>query len=310
MSGVRFAPSPTGRFHLGNLRTAWISWKLARSHQLPWIVRFEDIDQPRVLSGAQEEQLSDMRELRLVPDKIYVQSARRERHWSLFQKAVSLGKIYPCICSRKEIQAAMEGIASAPHIALGSTPPIYSGKCRCETKDALLKAKEAPAFQSGQLLLGWRFKNDDPSGAHDFIAARTSAQVEAGSFVPSYHWACAIDDLDGKYNLLVRAADLSSATEIQRKIQLWIFEIENLTTRLPAVFHTSLIVQNDGHRLEKRTAGVTLKELLARGWSSEKILQKFEECIDSKLFHLAFEPMDIVGEKAASRTLQEISFDL
>lgn len=246
-----------------------------------------------------------MREFGWVPDEVIVQSARRERHWQLFQKAVASGKIYPCVCSRKEIQSAMETLASAPHLALGSVPPVYSGKCRCETNEALAKAKASP-----QILLGWRFKNDEPSGAQDFIVARTSAQVDASSFVPSYHWACAIDDLDGRYDLLVRAADLSSATEIQRKIQNWICEVENLEPSLPAVFHTSLIVQNDGHRLEKRTAGVTLKELKAHGWTKEKILKQFQASFDLNLFQFKFKPFEVLGEKAASRTLHEISFDL
>jgi glutamyl/glutaminyl-tRNA synthetase len=249
-----------------------------------------------------------MRELGLVPSEIIVQSARRERHWQLFQKAMASGKIYPCVCSRKEIQSAMETLASAPHLALGSAPPVYSGKCRGSTNEALSKAKAKSQCLEGQLLLGWRFKNDDPSGAQDFMIARTSVQADVSSFVPSYHWACAIDDLDGQYDLLVRAADLSSATEIQRKIQNWICEVEGLELNLPAVFHTSLIVQNDGHRLEKRTAGVTLKELKASGWTPEKILKQFEANFDFHLFHLPFKPLDILGEKAASQTLEQISF--
>jgi len=73
-SGVRYAPSPTGRLHLGNLRTAWVSERWARSLSLPWVVRFEDIDRPRVISGSQEQQLADMRALGLKPDVVLVQS--------------------------------------------------------------------------------------------------------------------------------------------------------------------------------------------------------------------------------------------
>jgi glutamyl/glutaminyl-tRNA synthetase len=266
-------------------------------------VRFEDIDLPRVLPGAQEEQLADMRELRLVPAEIIIQSARRPRHWELFQKAVISGQIYPCVCSRKEIQSSLETLASAPHLALGSLPPVYSGKCRNVTDATLAKAQAAP-----QILLGWRFKSAEPSGALDPIIARTSAQMDASSFVPSYHWACAIDDLDGGYDLLVRAADLSSATEIQRKIQNWICEVEGLEPRLPAVFHTSLIVQNDGHRLEKRTAGVTLAELKARGWTIEAILKNFEESFDFRLFQQPIKPGEVMGESAVSLSLQDLRF--
>ncbi len=299
MAGARFAPSPTGSFHIGNLRTAWISWKLAQSHRLPWVVRFEDIDQPRVIPGAQEEQLGDMRELGLFPDAIVVQSARRARHWELFQRALALGQVYPCVCSRKEIQSALEGLASAPHLPLGEAPSLYSGKCR--TLSSVSPAVGAP--------LGWRFKDADSSGTHDFIIARTAANKDPASFVPSYHWACAIDDLDGEYEILVRAADLGSATDLQRKVQAWICGVENRAPRFPAVFHTSLIVQNDGHRLEKRTAGVTLRELKAQGWRIEAILERFEASVDLSLLQREFEPSEIFGESAVSRTLRELGFN-
>jgi hypothetical protein len=86
--GVRFAPSPTGVFHVGNLRTAWISHQWSQKLKLPWVVRFEDIDQPRVIKGSQEKQLADMKSLGLVPDRVYLQSQNRKRHWNLFEKIV------------------------------------------------------------------------------------------------------------------------------------------------------------------------------------------------------------------------------
>jgi glutamyl/glutaminyl-tRNA synthetase len=299
MSGVRFAPSPTGSFHIGNLRTAWISWRLAQKFKLPWIVRFEDIDQPRVVSGAQEEQLRDMSELGLVPDQVLTQSADHLRHWELFQKAVASGQVYPCTCSRKEIQSALEGLASAPHMALGSHAPLYGGKCR----------QTQPGVAPKNSLLGWRFRADDPSGAHDFIVARTTVG-ESSSFVPSYHWACAIDDYDGAYDMLVRAADLRSATDIQRKIQSWLSRQEGRPELWPAVFHTSLVVQNDGHRLEKRTAGVTLGELKKQGWTAQKLVELFEKSFRGHepqgLLHYG----EISGEPADSLTLEELGIHL
>jgi glutamyl-tRNA synthetase len=300
MGGVRFAPSPTGRFHLGNLRTAWISWKIAKKLGLRWVVRFEDIDQPRVVQGAQEEQLSDLRALGMEPDEVIVQSSRRARHWELFLKAREEGVIYPCVCSRKEIQSALDGMASAPHIALGSAPPQYSGKCRLHS----------PAQWSAHAMLGWRFRSEDPSGAQDFIVARTAGSVAPESFVPSYHWACAIDDEDGKYDLLVRAADLSSATAIQRRVQVWMAGGEK-QARLPAVYHTSLVVQDDGHRLEKRTMGVTLKELQSKGWTIERILGAFESSWSSE--HLeslksGLKPGIILSEPKISLFLKDLGF--
>src|SRR6476659_5113424 len=91
---VRFAPSPTGTFHVGNLRTAWVSYRWSRVLRMPWVVRFEDIDGPRVVNGARERQLADMAALGLVPDEILVQSARHERHRALFLRAVADGSVY------------------------------------------------------------------------------------------------------------------------------------------------------------------------------------------------------------------------
>lgn len=274
-TGVRFAPSPTGHFHIGNLRTAWISWFWAQKLSVPWVVRFEDIDTPRVLDGARESQLADMAALGLIPDQLFDQSSFRERHLNLFRRAVHEGRVYPCDCSRKEVQSALAGIASAPHEA---QPPVYSGHCRSLAADRKLNAQDT---------IAWRFRMPDETGNRDFIVARTSvsflnhdrsmvSSVTDENFTPAYHWACAIDDYDGGYALLVRSWDLAPALELQRAIHLWLCEIE--TFRAPAgVFHTSLLVNRDGSRLEKRTKGVRLSELFAQGETSHSILQKFEE---------------------------------
>jgi glutamyl-tRNA synthetase len=124
--GVRFAPSPTGRFHVGNFRTAWISWHLAQKFKFPWIVRYEDIDQPRVLIGAREQQRSDLESIGLKANCEFLQTDFRSRHWELFERAIITKQIYPCDCSRKDVQAALSSMASAPH----SVTATYSGRCR------------------------------------------------------------------------------------------------------------------------------------------------------------------------------------
>ncbi|MBS1963747.1 MAG: hypothetical protein JST04_16170 [Bdellovibrionales bacterium] len=304
-AGVRYAPSPTGRFHVGNLRTAWVSAKWARALGTPWIVRFEDIDEPRVVAGARERQLEDLAALGLVPDEVNLQTSRRERHYALFLRAAAEGAIYPCTCSRKEVQDALSGIASAPHGRPGSaatTAPIYTGHCR----NAAIAAKPGPGG------VAWRFRSADEAGAQDFIVARTSSaadprilpSVADASFVPAYHWACAIDDFDGKYRLLVRAWDLAESTPLQREIGEWISKGEGSVFEAPAVYHASLVVRNDGHRLEKRTAGVTLPELRSAGWTAERLLAQFEASFD-------FDPSDlspgrIFGETARERTLADL----
>ncbi len=257
LRGVRFAPSPTGNFHVGNFRTAWVSFELARRHGQPWIVRFEDIDAPRVQPHAQMRQLEDMRVLGLMPDEVTIQSHAHARHRALFDQAVGSGQVYPCTCSRKEVQEALAGLASAPH-SPDASAAVYSGHCRAE-----------PA-RAGKGAVAWRFRMEDESGTRDFIVGRT----EAKAFTPSYHWACAIDDADGGYALLVRAWDLAPVLEQQRAIQRWMGRI-GAGKGLPEVFHTALVVADDGSRLEKRTKGVTLSELEAAGLSPEEIVAKF-----------------------------------
>lgn len=278
MSSVRFAPSPTGKFHLGNLRTAWVSWRFSRALGLPWFVRFEDIDAPRVIPGAQEDQLSDLRDLGMVPDRVSVQSSQRTRHEALFAVATREGVLYPCTCSRKEIAQELEGMASAPHGA----GPVYTGRCRGTARRA----------KSPRPTVAWRFFcEDDPTGRSDFVAART----DASGFIPAYHWACAIDDHDGAHALLVRAWDLAPAILPQRRIFEWLARQERSARAYPAVFHSSLIVAPDGRRLEKRTKGVTWSELAGSGVRAADLLNAFDLSFAPDLFR-GFEPGKIWGE--------------
>ena len=291
--GVRFAPSPTGRFHIGNLRTAWIAEQFARKNSLPLVVRFEDIDKPRVLAGAQEQQLDDMKALGLKIDRVYVQSANHTRHFKFFLNAVQSGQVYACDCSRKEVQAELAGLASAPH----SPHAVYSGHCRKRGLSEIPHAKSET--------LAWRFKMPDISGQEDFVIARTplaqSTTLSEADFTPAYHWACAIDDFDGRYQLLVRAWDLESSARLQRAIQTWLGAND-----FSAIFHTALVVQNDGHRLEKRTKGVTLPELNSNGLSSPDLIKLFEKSFAPGQFKTLPPLNSLLGETNKSLALEKL----
>jgi glutamyl-tRNA synthetase len=310
-AGVRFAPSPTGTFHLGNLRTAWISWRLAQELKTPWVVRFEDIDQPRVLPGAQEKQLQDLARLRMNPDEIILQSDHHDRHFLRFLEAVKAGQVYPCFCSRKTIQQGLQPASTAQPVSspqpflddlasatngpapLQSEIPrktVYTGACR--TLPALNPAELAKPE------IGWRFRTEDPR--FDFLVAKTSLAPHPKSsssafrtgapedflpndsvfFQPAYPWACAWDDFEGDYALRVRAWDLAEAEYAQRDLRRYWGEID------PApVFHTSLVTLEDGSRLEKRTRGVTLDALLSTGKTEsqmiDSLLHWFEQGFES-----------------------------
>lgn len=254
MAGVRFAPSPTGRFHVGNLRTAWVSHQIALALGEPWVVRFEDIDRERSLPGMQDLQLADLRSLGLEPARIEVQSTHEAFHRQQFDRARLEGRVYACICSRKDVAAALRGLASAPH----GPEAVYSGTCR----------KGVGALPP-QRALAWRFRVDeDSSGSSDFIVARACA--DGSEFVPAYHWACALDDARAGYRALVRASDLIRASVPQRRIQSW------WGGTPPPIMHTSLVTAADGHRLEKRTAGVTWEELQEAGWTHLNLIRAFQ----------------------------------
>ena len=260
LRGVRFAPSPTGRFHIGNLRTAWISEQLARQLEQPWVIRVEDLDPLRSKTQFWTSQEGDLQRLGLRPDEVHWQRERLAKHREALQQAYLEARIYPCNCSRREV---LDGLASAPHGA----EAIYNGKCR-----------RNPVQQLDENV-GWRWKLADEDGRHDSLIARGDLDEAE----PAYHWACALDDADGGYQLLVRAIDLLPAERIQRAIRLW---------RRPhdggriLVFHTSLVVHDNDARLEKRSQGVTLDELPI---SVDQLINNFDHSFDRSAAQAALE---------------------
>ncbi len=258
LRGVRFAPSPTGHFHIGNLRTAWVASRLAKTLDEPFVIRIEDIDTARIKEKAWTSQLSDLSALGLVARQTVTQTHFARRHAELFATARLEGRVYPCDCSRREVLTQLSMMRSAPHAA----EPEYSGHCRNRIDDlSTYRPKET---------LAWRWKDESENGAYDSIVARSAS--DASGFMPGYHWACAVDDADGGYNVLVRAWDLAPADRVQRQIRKWVSK----NGPEPIVFHTSLVINSDGTRLEKRTAGVTLAELSAEKISAKKLSEKFE----------------------------------
>lgn len=251
----------------------------------PWVVRFEDIDGPRVVAGARERQLEEMRALGLEPAQVLLQTEARPRHWALFREAVAAGQVYSCTCSRKEV---LQELASAPHAAGAS----YTGKCRTVRRTLVEAGRE----------IGWRFKSEDPT--RDFLVARTATLApDEQSFVPAYPWACAIDDADGEYALLVRAWDLAHALDAQRAVQAWVRRADKGWIP-PAVFHTALVTGDSGSRLEKRTRGVTLAAWLASGKTAADLATLLRASLPmDEITASALSPGRIWGESRQQATL-------
>ncbi|MEA2431970.1 MAG: glutamyl-tRNA synthetase [Thermoleophilaceae bacterium] len=233
----RFAPSPTGDLHLGNLRTALLAWLFARSAGGRFLMRMEDLDTGRVRQGAEERQLSDLAAIGIDWDGPVVRQSER---LELYAEAIERLDTYPCFCSRAEIREA----ASAPHGPVGA----YPGTCR-----ELTAAERAEREAAGRPL-ALRARADGE--VDDFVVRRGD-----GAF--AYNLAVVVDDAEMGVDQVVRGDDL--ADSIPR--QAWLGRALELPE--PEYVHVPLVLGADGARLAKRHGAVTLRELEpdeARRW--------------------------------------------
>src|SRR5215210_4158043 len=206
----RFAPSPTGPLHLGNLRTALLAWLFARSAGARFLVRVEDLDRSRVRPGVEEEQLADLRAIGLDWDGPVVrQSERMELYEEAMARLDDRDLLYPCYCTRAEIQAA----ASAPHGI--STADRYPGTCR-ELTAAQRAAREAagrlPALRvrsrDARIIFEDRLLGRFEEEVDDFVVRRNDG-------MPAYQLAVVVDDAEQGIGEVVRGADLADSTPRQ-----------------------------------------------------------------------------------------------
>lgn len=243
---TRLAPSPTGALHLGNARTFLVNWALARQQGWTVVLRIDDLDGPRIKSGADREAIEILRWLGIDWDEgpLY-QTQRMEAYRDALERLAADGLIYACRCTRSEIQAAQ----SAPH--QGDHELRYPGTCRPESPisgavDDLL----APE-------LAWRFRVPDALQTFDDHFAGTQSgnvQQEVGDFLvatkqglPSYQLAVVIDDAYQRVTEVVRGADLLTSTFRQMAL----YHALGLSP-LPYYWHLPLVVGPDGRRLAKR----------------------------------------------------------
>lgn len=269
----RYAPSPTGDLHLGNLRTALLAWLIARCTGGQFVLRIEDLDWQRVRPGATERMLHDLHWLGLDwdegpdtggPHAPYTQSERREIYTSHLQLLIDKGMIYPCYCSRAEIARA----ASAPH---GNEGPRYPGTCRTLTqvqRGELVDNNRCPSL---------RFRVDDERivSFNDLLVGPVEQQVQQaiGDFIVcrsdgifAYQFAVVVDDALMGINQVVRGADLLQSTA--RQILLY----EALGFPVPAFAHVPLLLDEHGKRFSKRVQSVGLEPLRAAGATPSQIV--------------------------------------
>jgi glutamyl-tRNA synthetase len=245
----RFAPSPTGPLHVGNLRTALLAWLFARSAGARFLVRVEDLDRSRVRPGVEEAQLADLAAIGLYWDGHVVrQSERMDVYEEALSRLDADGLLYPCYCTRAEIRAA----ASAPHGI--SAADRYPGTCR-ELTAAQRAEREAagrpPALRvrSGEVRIRFedRLLGRLEEAVDDFVVRRNDG-------TPSYQLAVVVDDAAQGIGEVVRGADLADSTPRQ------ILLSRLLGLPEPAYAHVPLVLGPDGRRLAKRHGAVTLSD--------------------------------------------------
>ncbi|PZU58775.1 MAG: tRNA glutamyl-Q(34) synthetase GluQRS [Sphingobium sp.] len=260
---TRFAPSPTGRLHVGHAWSALRAMDTARAAGGVFRLRIEDIDGARSREEHVTGIVEDLAWLGVAWDGPVVrQSDRLPLYAAGLDRLKAKGLVYPCFCTRAEIAAEIAACASAPH---GPDGPLYPGTCRHlpsgERRRRL--AAEPHAWRIDMRaavgragMLTWREGDAvhvaDPVAAGDVVLARKDAPT-------SYHLAATIDDADMGITLVLRGNDLRAATDIHRLLQALL----DLPT--PRYSHHPLLVGPDGKRLAKRSGGIALADLREEG---------------------------------------------
>lgn len=274
---TRFAPSPTGRLHLGHAMSAVLSHDLARRGGGRFLLRIEDIDAGRSRAAFVDGILEDLRWLGLAWDgPVERQSARMPLYAQALARLRAMGLVYPCVCTRADIAAS----ASAPH---GVDGALYPGTCR-QRADLDLSGPHAWRLDVAAALartgpLAWT----DSRHGTETVGARPIGDVVLArkDIGTSYHLAVTVDDAAQGVTDIVRGADLFAATDVHRLLQAL------LDLPVPRYHHHRLIVDADGRRLAKRDGALSLAALRAAGASAADLVADLRRGVAPLGFHLA-----------------------
>jgi len=276
----RLAPSPTGYLHLGHARTFWVAYQRARTANGELVFRNEDLDFQRARPEFVHAMFEDLRWLGLVweegPDAggafgPYVQSQRRNFYLDAWRKLRDGGFIYPCSCSRKDLERALE----APHE--GDDELRYPGSCRSRINEA--------GNWNSPVGVSWRFQVPDGEaiafadryyGRQEFTAGHDVSDflIWRRDDVPAYQLAVVVDDAAMRITEVVRGADLLKSTA--RQILLF----RALGQQPPQFFHCPLLRDEHNVRLAKRHDALSLRALRDQGESPASLRQRFADEIE------------------------------
>ena len=265
----RYAPSPTGSLHFGNLRTALVAWLQARLSQGRFILRMEDIDLPRARPGSAEQIMHDLSWLGLDWDEgpdvggefsPYTQSERFDLYQTAIDYLCEKQRLFSCACSRKDIAQA----ASAPHAS--DQRLIYPGTCRPNAQQKQADENETAlrffcpehSIHFDDVVLGPQ-KISLPDEVGDFVVKRRD-----GLF--SYQLAVALDDALMGVTDVVRGADLIDSTAQQ------ILLLHTFGFTIPRYWHIPLVLDKAGKRMAKRDGGLSVDYYREKGMSAAQLI--------------------------------------
>jgi glutamyl-tRNA synthetase len=281
----RLAPSPTGYLHVGHARTFWTAFERARDAGGTLVMRMEDLDPDRSRAFYADAAIDDLRWLGIRwqegpdcggPSAPYEQSRRREVYLVAWRELRRRGFVYPCRCSRKDLEAALAaphegdhgGAQNSVEVESLDDEPVYPGTCRLRTAASEIDEPDG---------INWRFRVPDGE-AIEFVDGNLGPQCfvagrDFGDFIvwrrdgaPSYQLACVADDAAMAITEVVRGADLLKSTARQILLN------RVLGYNDPAWFHCRLMVDAKGRRLAKRSDSLSLRTLRQRGCTPVEIL--------------------------------------
>lgn len=278
---TRFAPSPTGLLHLGHAFSArFAAWAAHPEEGGRFLLRIEDIDRSRCRREFENAILEDLAWLGLAWE---TPVRRQSEHFEVYRSALNelerRGLLYPCFCTRADIQREITGAASAPHLhtlgpdTLGPEGPIYPGTCRHLTRAEQQRRKDEGVPYALRLRMEEAARG---GGALTWSDAERGVQTATpeifGDVVlgrkdtpASYHLACTLDDAAQGITLVTRGADLFAATHVHRLLQA-LFALPT-----PRYAHHRLVTDKDGKKFSKRDNAVTIRALRESGARADEV---------------------------------------
>ena len=283
MIRTRFAPSPTGRLHLGHVLAARVAWEMARKAGGEFLLRHEDIDGTRVREEFYEGIEEDLKWLGLEWDgAVLRQTTRTEAYETALGTLREKSLVYPCFCTRREIQDEWARMGAAPQ---GEKVPVYPGTCRHLTETVRAEKLAAGLAHAWRLDSARASEVAGPLTFHDLRFGTISVDAGlAGDVVlarkdigTAYHLAVTVDDAFQEITHVTRGEDLLEATHVHRLLQAL------LDLPAPLYLHHTLITDETGQRLAKRSEAQSIATLRAQGMPAREVLALTDAACQSSL---------------------------